>query len=143
MVVDPRRDHSFRIPRPDMAAAFGTPDACTACHKDKTSAWAAEAIAGWYGAERRGGLLRVAEALQAGRTRAADAEQKLAALAGDPAQPGIVRATALAGLRDNATPASLLTVQRAVGDPDPLVRRAAAAFLEALDPAQRFQLGGG
>jgi len=142
MVVDPRRDHSFRIPRPDMAAAFGTPDACTACHKDKSPAWAAEAIAGWYGAERRDGLLRVAEALQAGRSRAADAEHKLAALAGDATQPGIVRATALAGLRDNATPASLLTVQRAVGDPDPLVRRAAAAFLEALDPAQRFQLGG-
>ena len=28
MVVDPRRDHSLRIPRPDLSAALGTPNAC-------------------------------------------------------------------------------------------------------------------
>ena len=29
MVVDPRHDHSFRVPRPDLAATLGTPDVCT------------------------------------------------------------------------------------------------------------------
>ncbi|MCE9544864.1 MAG: hypothetical protein K8T25_05005, partial [Planctomycetia bacterium] len=32
MVVDPRRDHSIRIPRPDLSVKFGTPNACTGCH---------------------------------------------------------------------------------------------------------------
>ena len=32
MVVDPRRDHSFRIPRPDLSASIGTTNACTNCH---------------------------------------------------------------------------------------------------------------
>ena len=32
MDVDPRRDHSFRIPRPDLSIHFGTPNACVACH---------------------------------------------------------------------------------------------------------------
>ncbi len=32
MMVDPRRDHSFRVPRPDLSVRFGTPNACTACH---------------------------------------------------------------------------------------------------------------
>jgi tetratricopeptide (TPR) repeat protein len=32
MDVDPRRDHSFRIPRPDLSVQFGTPNACTGCH---------------------------------------------------------------------------------------------------------------
>ncbi len=32
MDVDPRRDHSFRIPRPDLSVEFGTPNACTGCH---------------------------------------------------------------------------------------------------------------
>ncbi|HKQ98304.1 MAG TPA: multiheme c-type cytochrome, partial [Candidatus Polarisedimenticolia bacterium] len=32
MVVDPRRDHSLRVPRPDLDATTGAPDACTACH---------------------------------------------------------------------------------------------------------------
>ena len=141
MSVDARRDHSFRVPRPDLATLFGTPDACTGCHKDRDAAWAAESIAAWHGPNRRGGVERVAQALLAGRSGAADAEGQLAALAGDAAQPGIVRATALATLRDVATPASLMTLQRAVGDADPLVRRAAAAFLDRLETEKRYQLG--
>jgi tetratricopeptide (TPR) repeat protein len=32
MDVDPRRDHSFRVPRPDLSVKLGTPNACTQCH---------------------------------------------------------------------------------------------------------------
>ena len=32
MEVDPRRDHSLRVPRPDLSVALGTPNACTRCH---------------------------------------------------------------------------------------------------------------
>lgn len=32
MEVDARRDHSFRIPRPDLSVALGTPNACSSCH---------------------------------------------------------------------------------------------------------------
>ena len=35
MAIDSRRDHSIRVPRPDLSAKFGTPNACTACHIDK------------------------------------------------------------------------------------------------------------
>ncbi len=49
MGVDRRYDHSFRIPRPDVSAKLGTPDACTACHNDKNAAWAAASIKKWYG----------------------------------------------------------------------------------------------
>ena len=34
MEVDPRRDHSIRVPRPDLSVAHGTPNACTGCHLD-------------------------------------------------------------------------------------------------------------
>jgi len=34
MDVDPRRDHSIRIPRPDLSLTLGTPNACTGCHVD-------------------------------------------------------------------------------------------------------------
>ena len=49
---DFRRDHSFRIPRPDQSLEFGTPNACNACHEDKSNKWAAEQIVTWYGSER-------------------------------------------------------------------------------------------
>ena len=32
MELDERRDHSFRVPRPDMSVSLGTPNACTKCH---------------------------------------------------------------------------------------------------------------
>lgn len=34
MAVDRRRDHSLRIPRPDLSVSLGTPNACTGCHLD-------------------------------------------------------------------------------------------------------------
>ncbi|MBA61201.1 MAG: hypothetical protein CMJ76_02440 [Planctomycetaceae bacterium] len=32
MAVDPRRDHSLRVPRPDLSLKIGTPNACVKCH---------------------------------------------------------------------------------------------------------------
>jgi tetratricopeptide (TPR) repeat protein len=32
MAVDHRRDHSFRVPRPDLSTLNGTPNSCTQCH---------------------------------------------------------------------------------------------------------------
>lgn len=32
MAVDPRRDHSLRVPRPDLSVRIGTPNACSGCH---------------------------------------------------------------------------------------------------------------
>ena len=32
MAVDRRRDHSLRVPRPDLSVSIGTPNACTGCH---------------------------------------------------------------------------------------------------------------
>lgn len=37
MAVDARRDHSIRIPRPDISLKIGTPNACTGCHLEKNN----------------------------------------------------------------------------------------------------------
>jgi len=50
---DFRRDHSFRIPRPDQSEKFGTPNACIQCHNDKNNTWASNAVKKWYGNERK------------------------------------------------------------------------------------------
>ncbi|MCH2179146.1 MAG: hypothetical protein MK106_10110 [Mariniblastus sp.] len=42
MEVDSRRDHSLRVPRPDMSVKYGTPNACTGCHIDKSKLDAAD-----------------------------------------------------------------------------------------------------
>ena len=55
MGIDGRRDHGFRVPRPDLSERLGVPDACTSCHSDRSADWAAAEI------ERRyPGLIEVA-----------------------------------------------------------------------------------
>ena len=136
MVVDTRRDHSFRVPRPDLSAALGTPNACTACHEDRPPEWAAGQALAWWGATRREGAHH-ATALSKGRTLSADAERSLRAAALDAAMPAIARATAVTLLARLLSPESADAVAAAAADPDPLVRAAAARTAERLPDATR------
>ena len=52
MVVHRRHDHSFRVPRPDLSVALGTPDTCTDCHRDHGAQWSANVVAKWLGPTR-------------------------------------------------------------------------------------------
>jgi len=49
MGVDDRRDHSFKIPRPDISSKYGTPNACIKCHDNKSDQWASRNLEKWYG----------------------------------------------------------------------------------------------
>ena len=53
MGVDYRRDHSFRIPRPDLSEKIGTPNACVQCHAEENNEWAQSYIIKWYGESRK------------------------------------------------------------------------------------------
>lgn len=138
MVVDPRHDHSLRVPRPDRSVALGVPDACTRCHADRQPAWAAAKVQSWYG-RSPAGYQRFAEAFHAAEAGASDRVEQLAVLAGEAAVPPIVRASALARMPGDVdrSPTGVEAMKRAVGDPDPLVRHAAAAALELLPPDAR------
>lgn len=136
MIVDPRRDHSFRIPRPDLSVTLGTPNACNQCHAKKTPKWAADTVARWYGPQRRHEH-HYGEALYAGRYSKPGAVAGLVALVDDSGQPAIVRATALDLLGQYPGGSALTTLQRALKDSDPLVRRAAVLGQEQLPAEQR------
>lgn len=140
MEVDTRRDHGFRIPRPDLSVKLGTPNACNQCHSDKTPQWAEKAVRARYGATRQSGW-HYAEAIHAGRTSRPDAESQLVRTVKDAHLAPIVRATALSLLPRYLGIDSFPTVERSFKDSDPLVRRAAAAALAVLDPRQRSALG--
>ncbi|HQR39013.1 MAG TPA: tetratricopeptide repeat protein, partial [Blastocatellia bacterium] len=138
MVADARRDHSFRIPRPDLSVKFGVPNACAKCHDKKPDTWAASTAMKWWPklAERP----NYAEAIQAGRRWQPGAVEKLSALISTPTTPPIVRATALDLLRRYGPDAVAGVVMPALADPDPLVRRAAVEALDAVDDANRTRL---
>ena len=121
---DWRTDHSFRIPRPDLAAETGAPDACTSCHTDRDAPWAAAEIAARFpGTDNRGD--HYGQTLARGRENAARAAGDLGDLATDRSLPGIVRATALSLLETSNRPATAERLAPLLADDDPLVREAA------------------
>ena len=133
MVVDARRDHSIRIPRPDLSGKIGVPNACNGCHRDKTAGWAADSVAKWYGHEPVG-FQRFAETLHAGSIGAPGAEKALEQLVADREQPAIARASALALIAGDPESVSAATARDGARDASPLVRRAAARALPDTDP---------
>jgi tetratricopeptide (TPR) repeat protein len=136
MQVDSRRDHSFRLPRPDLALALGTPDACSACHADRGAAWAAAAWRERWGEPPP----HFGPVLAAGRTGAPRAARDLARLVDDEATPAIVRASALRLLASLPDAAVVGTLESAAGDPDALVRAAALEAAEWLEPVAKLRL---
>jgi predicted CXXCH cytochrome family protein len=131
MIVDPRHDHSFRVPRPDVSVKLGTPNACNNCHRDQSPQWAATAVERWYGPKRTG-FQNYAEAFHAAWTEQPDAEMLLAAVASNGNTPAYVRAGALAELNAFVSPANLDLARKGLADPDPMVRIGALDMLEGI-----------
>jgi len=141
MVVDPRYDHSFRVPRVDYTLKYGIPNACTTpCHADKSVKWSNDAVIKWYGPERKRGN-DYAVAFDAARRGLPDSEKHLRAAILTPGFPPIARATALGLLGDYYSTASIDALQAGLTDPDAIVRTAAARTLASLPPPDRVRLG--
>jgi tetratricopeptide (TPR) repeat protein len=128
MVVDPRHDHSFRVPRPDLSAALGVPNACTACHADKPPQELAEALSKRLG-HAPSGFQTFAGAFAAADRGAPGSADQLARIANDAAQPDIARASAIARAFGLEGGAAGIDLARMLADPDPLVRMASVEGL--------------
>jgi predicted CXXCH cytochrome family protein len=138
MQIDERRDHSIRIPRPDLSAEFGTPNACNGCHAKQSAAWAVEQLAAWFPNSKH--RPHFVEALARDRKGTVDAPRALAALASDAMAPAIARATALEALGQYATAHGLETLRTALSSPDPLVVYGAVRGASALPLDERASL---
>lgn len=141
MGVDVRRDHSFRVPRPDLTIETGSPNACNDCHAEETAAWSVEWVRKWYGEKSRVGTAHYGRAIAAARDAKAGAGRLLLEAARDADLAPMARASVLALLRDFMGPDAYGTVEAAARDESPLVRLGAARTLDALPPDLRLRVG--
>ena len=139
MVVDPRHDHSLRIPRPDLSVKLGTPNACNDCHNDKSAQWAVSAVESWYGPNREG-FQNYAEAFHAAWADQPDSAKLLAAVAADPNAPAFARASALTDLAPSLSSTNSTLARAGLSDPDPMVRIGALDMLESVPANQIWPL---
>jgi tetratricopeptide (TPR) repeat protein len=139
MVIDPRRDHSIRIPRPDLSDKLKSPNACNKCHPDKSNQWAAGWCREWYGDPDRNGT-HFGEVFWAGRQAYPEALPELIRLANDHGSAPMVRATAVSLLQNYQDASVVRTLQATAADPDPLIRYAAISALFVADENTTLEL---
>jgi len=132
MVVDPRRDHSIRIPRPDLSDKLKSPNACNKCHPDKTNRWAADWCRQWYGDPDKNGP-HFGTTFWAGRQAYPEALPELIALAGDRDLAPMIRATAVSLLQNYQDPSVTRIFRTSLSDPDPLIRYSAISSMFGAD----------
>jgi tetratricopeptide (TPR) repeat protein len=139
MVIDWRADHSLRIPRPDLSAEIGTPNACTqsGCHDDRPLSWSVEAYQRWYGQARKPHYGQIFAAARTGEPPARDG---LIKIAGDPLYPNIVRATALSLLAQYPGEEATEAFNLALMDEDALIRFTALSNVSAPTPERVVEL---
>ncbi len=133
MVVHTRRDHSIRLPRPDLTESIGTPNACNQCHGDKSTSWAVEKLREWYGPTKPFPP-HFGTAFAQGREGRPGADGALVALsnAADTTHTSMIRATAVGLLARYPGETSREALGVALRDPDPLVRATAARAMNGL-----------
>jgi tetratricopeptide (TPR) repeat protein len=139
MVVDPRRDHSIRIPRPDLSKKIGSPNACNQCHQDKSVQWSIDYVTQWYGKDF---LTRphYGEVFQMARSGNRKSAEKLIDIIQDDSQPVLVKATALPILSLYPDARVMEVFRKALSDKEPLIRLNAVSSLDFLDVQNRFSI---
>jgi len=133
MGVDARRDHSLRIPRPDLSVKLGVPNACNQCHTDEDAKWAAKWVETWHGPQRKHDP-HYGQIIAAGQSHESGAAEKLIELALDHEQPDIARATAIGLLPEYPSREAGEVLQKTLKDDESLVRVASVRALTMFDP---------
>ncbi len=140
MQVDPRRDHSMRVPRPDLTRVIGTPNACNQCHTEQTPEWAEQHWAKWFPTSayrQRKDFAAVFAAADVQHPRAGDA---LSYIAQDINQPDILRASALQRLAPYQSNNSVVAIARAVSKGSELQKLGAIEGAAGYPAADRWRL---
>lgn len=138
MVVDPRRDHSIRIPRPDLTPITGAPNACNQCHTDKDTQWSIDAVKKWY-PDTWPDDPRWGPALAAGWSGDPRVGPSLTKIFEDTARPPFIRASAAQASQAYLDADALNVAVKQLADDSAMVRREAAVLLVAAPPEQRIQ----
>ncbi len=126
MGIDFRRDHSFRIPRPDLSIKYNVPNACNDCHADKSNQWSEDYIKKYYGERKKPTF---GFTLADGYLQKEGADTSLIKLIKSDLYPEMVRATAISYLSAYNSSATSSTIAEMLDNPEPIIReRAIDAF---------------
>ncbi|WP_261904432.1 tetratricopeptide repeat protein [Vibrio fortis] len=140
MQVDPRRDHSWHVPRPGISQHIDTPNVCTGCHEDKTDQWADAQIGKWFPDSKYRNQQHFAVAFYADAIGHRGAIDALAYSAQDSSLSDIIRASSLERMAGNTGQNTLISLARAVKHDNEMIRLGAVAGSSGYEFTDRWQI---
>jgi Tfp pilus assembly protein PilF len=138
MGVDDRRDHSFKVPRPDISQAFDTPNACIKCHDNKSNQWVSDNLNKWHG-EPRALTSNKQSLLALNSGQAINLEDHLSIIA-DNDIAVISRASAIQQLAYTTQTLTVAVLKPYLIHKEALIRLSAASAATLLPPADKISL---
>lgn len=140
MQVDPRRDHSWHVPRPDISQHIDTPNVCTSCHEDKTDQWADAQIGKWFPESKYRNQQHFAVAFYADAIGHRGAVDALAYSSQDSSLSNIIRASSLERMAGNTGQNTLISLARAIKHDNEMIRLGAVAGSSGYEFSDRWQI---
>ncbi len=125
-----RSDHSMLPPAPAATIAFKSPNACNACHKDKTDQWADQWVRKWRKRDYQTAVLRRAGLIDAARKRDWSKLPEMLDYITSKGRDEIFAASLIRLISASGDSRVAPTLLMAIKDPSPLVRSAAATALQ-------------
>ncbi len=124
-----RSDHSMLPPTPAATLAFGSPNACSQCHRDKDAAWADQKVRSWHEHDYQRPVLHRAGLIRAARQRDWSRLPEMLTYISDHKRDEVFAVSLIRLLRACPHEIKWVAILKATTDPSPLVRAAALASL--------------
>jgi Tfp pilus assembly protein PilF len=124
-----RSDHSMLPPTPAATIAYGSPNACNICHADKDAGWADRYVRDWRERDYQAPLLYRAGLIEAARNRDWKRLPEMLDYITGPNRDEVFAASLIRLTMTVEDERVLATLLKAVKNPSPLVRAAAADSL--------------
>jgi tetratricopeptide (TPR) repeat protein len=124
-----RSDHSMLPPTPAATIAFKSPNACNLCHKDKDAAWADQWVRKWRKRDYQAKVINRAGLIDTGRKGDWKRLPEMLAYLESKDRDEIYATSLIRLLRSCQDPKKWPVIIKAMKDPSPLVRAAAADSL--------------
>jgi tetratricopeptide (TPR) repeat protein len=125
-----RSDHSMRPPMPAASIAFKSPNACNICHKDKDARWADDFVRKWRTRDYQSPVIHISALIEAGRKRDWNRLEEMLSYVANKDRDQVYAASLIRLLMSCHDEKKWPVLIKALNDPSPLVRAAAAEGLQ-------------
>jgi tetratricopeptide (TPR) repeat protein len=134
-----RTDHSMLPPTPAATIAYKSPNACNLCHTDKDAAWADRYVREWRSRDYQAPVLKRAALIDAARKRDWSKLPEMLDYITSKNRDEVFATSLIRLIPASGDPRIVPVLFKAIKDPSPLVRAAAADAFQHIPTREAFQ----